>query len=285
MGFKDNFAKTSAVFEEARDDDPLKNLHVLNAGTGNVDSAGRHSGIDDATKGAMHGAMAGNDAPQFQDGIMRAGLGYGMQSRADQNAATAQLQAAAAGEVPSAAEIQMQQGTDQALRAQLAAANSAKGGTGAQLQAALGAQQQGAQMSAQAVQNASALRAQEMAGARQALSGHLAGVRGADLQTAGLGLEFAGAAADNELGQRQLDASQALGFAGLGTQQDQFANNFWLDQEQTRIDTDLARAGIVANKNAADNAATQQAWATGLGAVTGLGSAGLGMLGPKKAEA
>ncbi len=93
---------------------------------------------------------------------------------------------AANGNVPSAAGIQQQQGLEQALRSQMAAANSARGGAHNQLAAITGAQNQGAQLQQGAINNAAALRAQEQAAARS-LFGQQA------FQQAGLqqGLQFA----------------------------------------------------------------------------------------------
>jgi len=75
-------------------------------------------------------------------------------------------QQAATGGAPSVAALQQQQGLEQALRGQFAAANSVRGGAGNQLQAALGAQNQGAMMQQAGVNNAAQLRAAEMASAR-----------------------------------------------------------------------------------------------------------------------
>jgi hypothetical protein len=75
-------------------------------------------------------------------------------------------QQAATGGAPSVAALQQQQGLEQALRGQFAAANSVRGGAGNQLQAALGAQNQGAMMQQAGVNNAAQLRAAEMAAAR-----------------------------------------------------------------------------------------------------------------------
>lgn len=82
------------------------------------------------------------------------------------NQALAMSREAATGNVPSAAAIQQNQGIEQALRAQMAGANSARGGAHNQLAAITNAQNQGAQLQQGAINNAAALRAQEQAAAR-----------------------------------------------------------------------------------------------------------------------
>lgn len=76
------------------------------------------------------------------------------------------LRAAAMGQGPSAAQAQMQLGTDQAIKAQMAMAGS----RGFNAAATRGAQMQGAEMQQQAVNQAAMLRAQEMQAAQQAFA-------------------------------------------------------------------------------------------------------------------
>lgn len=80
------------------------------------------------------------------------------------------LEAAASGAVPSAAEIQQRQGIAEALRAQLTAAASARGGAYSQAAAQQQAAQQGAGIEAGGIGQAAALRANEQATARGQLA-------------------------------------------------------------------------------------------------------------------
>lgn len=85
---------------------------------------------------------------------------------APQQTAMGLLQSAAQGNQPSVASIQQQQGLEQALRQQMALANSARGGVGGQIAAAKSAQDQGTMLQQQQINNAATLRAQEMANAQ-----------------------------------------------------------------------------------------------------------------------
>lgn len=89
----------------------------------------------------------------------------------EQRNATGLARDAALGNAPSAAQIQMKQGTEQAIAGQMAAAASATGGARAQAAAQHQAAAQGAALSQQNVANTAALRANEMAQARQAYIG------------------------------------------------------------------------------------------------------------------
>lgn len=188
-------------------------------------------GVDKATnaayrrsllgRGAPEGSAARLDATRMDQGLLQAGA-----ARTNQGDLTNQLQAAASGQVPSAAELQMKQGMGQSIRSQLAMANSARGGTGASLSAIRGAQDQGAQMQMQGAQQAGIMRAQEQAQARGLLSQHLGGMRGQDMGQASLGLQSGQAQAgldqqmtmqnmDAVLQARGMDDARMLGLGGL----------------------------------------------------------------------
>lgn len=111
---------------------------------------------------------------------------YGGQSRDEQLAGLGLLGAAARGEAPSQAEIQMQIGLEQAANQQMAAARSARGGLGAQMLAERNAANQGALMQQAGINQQAALRAQEMAAARQAYTQGAQGLRGADISAMSL---------------------------------------------------------------------------------------------------
>lgn len=185
-----------------------------------------------------------------------------------------QLQAAANGDVESAAQIQMGLGLEQGLRDQLALANSAGGGTGATVSALRNAQNTGAQMSAQTNANMAALRAQEQAGARAALAGHMSGMRAQDQGLANIGLQASGL----ELQGRGLDDQNVVGLGGLarGFAGDEVQRQLAVNQQG--IDRDLGVAQIdadIAKANAAADAQARQgvfgAVGAGMGAMFGGG--------------
>lgn len=124
------------------------------------------------------------------------------------NAAIGQLQGAAAGQAPSAALIQQQQGIEAAQRAQMAMAASARGGADQRAAAMRQGQMAGSEMAMQGIEQASALRAQEMAQAR----GQLVGAIGQQQQLAqGQGMNQAAIA------QAQAGLTQQAGLANQGT--------------------------------------------------------------------
>jgi len=100
-------------------------------------------------------------APQFATPQLGGQAGNGYSSHALNLS-----QQAAMGNAPSAAAVMQKQGLQQALQGQLAFANTVRGGAGNQLAASLNAQNQGALMQQNGINNASMLRAQEMAAAR-----------------------------------------------------------------------------------------------------------------------
>ncbi len=114
--------------------------------------------------------------------------------RGQQMTLAQQLAARARGEAPSAAELQLQRSTDRSLAQQLALQ---AGATGPQAAAARrqAASQQGL-LSQEAAREAAILRAQEQAGAEQALAGLTSDIRGADI---GLATSQAGLAQQAEL--------------------------------------------------------------------------------------
>lgn len=130
------------------------------------------------------------------------------------------LQSRAAGEAPSAAELQMRQGLDRQMAAQQSLAAGARGispGMAARLAAQGTAQAQGGFN-----QNAAMMRAQEQAQAEQSLMQALAGARGQDMSLAGqqaqVGLQGRQQddAARNAYFQQMLQMGQAGSQANLG---------------------------------------------------------------------
>jgi hypothetical protein len=154
------------------------------------------------------------------------------QTRGQQQEAITQIQQAANGTVPSAAQIQQQQGLDRAVANQYALAASLGGRTsGGALRTA---SQGSAQLQQAAVADAAALRATEQANARNALTNALQGVRGQDQDIAQAqaaltqGNRQFNANAQNTLQGKVLDANTQTQIANLKAQIDTMN----LDQRQ-----------------------------------------------------
>lgn len=139
-------------------------------------------------------------------------------SRGSQLNALSLLRSAAEGRAPSAAESQLQSGLDQALKSQLAAANSARGGSGAQQAAQRNAAFNAVDLKSNAIRDAATLRAEEMANARNAYLGGTEALRSGDINTQGLGLNAAQLALSPALAQAQLAQQAGLQTQGLQTQ-------------------------------------------------------------------
>jgi hypothetical protein len=120
------------------------------------------------------------------------------------------------GKQPSVAEQQMRAGIGQSIQAQMAAANSARGGV-AQSAALRNAQGMAGDMQMQGVQQSGMLRAQEQQNAAQGYGGLLAQQRAAELQAMGLSQEQAIAQAENEMRQRALNDAMTQSYLGAET--------------------------------------------------------------------
>ena len=147
-------------------------------------------------------------------GAFGQGLVQQDQIRGGQLQSLADLQAAARGEVPSAAELQSRRDIQRAIAGQFAQAASARGGAGAQALAQRAAQSQAAQLTADQAGRAAILRAQETDQARRTLADALGQARAQDFQAADLGLQ----SATTQLG-ADLDAARADQAASLQAQQ------------------------------------------------------------------
>ena len=155
---------------------------------------------------------------------------------------------------PNLAEQQLQHGTDQSIAAQMALAHSASGAGPALAAAQHNASVQGGQMQTQNVQATGLMRAQEQAQARQEYSNYLAGIRGQDMQSRGVGIQQQGQSAQQALSQAQLEAQQRalndqtyLGSQGLANQTD-------IAQLGARGNYQQLMAGIAAQQQAQSNA-------------------------------
>lgn len=193
-------------------------------------------------------------------GAFGQGLEQQDQIRGGQLQSLADLQAAARGETPSAAELQSRRDIQRAIAGQFALASSARGGAGAQALAQRAAQSQAAQLTADQAGRAAILRAQETDQARRTLANALGQTRAQDFQVADLGLQSAttqlgadldAARADQatslQAQEANLDARlQELGInADLLTaqQRNQLAAALQFQQLQTQVE--LANAGLL----------------------------------------
>jgi hypothetical protein len=204
------------------------------------------------------------------------GLGYHTQ-------ALNMLGQAAAGAVPSAAEVQQGQGLSSALRAQLSAASSARGGAYQQGLAATQASQQSAAAQGQAIGNAAALRAQEQAQARaaydQAAQGYSSAAQG---MTSG-----AGGLAQAASQQQALAEQGGQAYAQASAAQQQQAMQYFLSQQQasqhqsdleaqlaaSQVANDYGLAGTALQTQTQQNIANQQNTQAYVGAGIGASAA------------
>lgn len=138
----------------------------------------------------------------------------GDQAREGQSDSLRLLGAAARGEGQSQAAIQMGQGNDQAMANSLALAAGARG-AGAMAGANQNAIANNSVLATNNINNTGALRANEMAQARQAYMGGASSMRGQDLGFFGQASNNANANAQLGLGYRQLGQQGELGFEGL----------------------------------------------------------------------
>lgn len=168
------------------------------------------------------------------------------QFRAGEVGLMGQLQTAAAGQGPSAAQSTLRTGTDQNIATQMALAATGRGNPGT-MAAVTNA---GVTAGQQAANAAAALRAQEIASAQ----GELGGV--------------AGAGAAGDLGEQQLRASQGAGLAGTENSNWQFGQGMNASQQN-------ALNAIIAQAVAGANASQQALLPAAIGAAGGAASAGL----------
>lgn len=192
--------------DEYHQDTPKTDLGKYGYG----DSVGAYNWMQQGNnaQGRSAAQINGQAAGQMRD--------YGLQTRGQQNDALGLMQAAALGQAPSAAQIQLQQGRDAAMQNYASQAASVRGG-GANLAAAqMAAQRQSGEMMGQANQQAAQLRAQEMAQARGAYAGAAAQQRAQDLQAQGLDFQSAQAQAQLEQQQHAQNDAYSMGLYGLG---------------------------------------------------------------------
>lgn len=175
--------------------------------------------------GVQLGYVPPAQAAQLNYGAMAPGLGVaagglmaGEQARGLQGGNLALLGAAATGQVPSAAEGQLNRGLDAGLRQNLAMAASARGTAANQAQARRNAIDANTSQVLQTQGAAAQLRAQEQAVARQQLTGALETIRAQDLGVAGVGTALSGQGLQGATAQLGADTQTGLGNLQAGTQ-------------------------------------------------------------------
>jgi len=147
---------------------------------GIVKSVGQTLGIGESPKantGNVDAALAGlQNRQNAWQGILDQQLAQTQQAGVPVDAALNMMQGAAAGTAPSQAQAVLQQGLDQSMAQQAALANS--GNMATQLARQRASADVGAQLGQQTANQASMLRAQEMATAREGLGNLASGVLG-----------------------------------------------------------------------------------------------------------
>jgi hypothetical protein len=208
-------------------------------------------GMDELSQAQAAAARNAQTAGQM-DPRMQQFLQAAQQSGQYSPEAINMMRQAAAGQGPSAAQAQMQAGTDQAIRAQLAAAGS----RGFNPAAMRGAQMQGAEMLQTSANQAAQLRAQEQQAAQQQfLQASLQQEqmqRQAAMQAAGLSLDQD--VASQQARQAAINAQGQIAgqFAGLGSQQA-------ISQAELMQQAALANQGVKMQADLANQGASLQA--------------------------
>jgi hypothetical protein len=214
---------------------------------------------------------AANVASGYQTGAQNAGL-------QNQQQGLALLGSAAAGNQPSAAAIQQQQGVQSALQTQLALAASARGSAG-MADAQYNAGQNAAATQQSAVDNAASLRASEMATAQQAYSGAAAGLSAAGANAVqGAQAEQAQQAAQaqyqstNQYNQTNQNTQNDLAYQGLAQNAAAAqlgANETEVGQQSTNYNAAMAANAAIEEQNAQNNTSSGNNIVSTIGDVIG----------------
>jgi hypothetical protein len=209
----------------------------------------------------MGEAAANRNAPRMNYTDAYGGLdeaaaqrALGGQARQSQLSALALQRQAAEGKVPSQAQLLGRNMLDQGLQAQLAGAASARGGGMAQAAAMRQAAQGAAAFQQQGVNNLSALRAQEMATARDAYQQGAYGIRAGDYAGATNANQSAAQFAQME----QMRAANEMQQRTLNQNGQQFYEQQAFNVNQAALNANLGLAG---NAQANDQFRTQMAMA------------------------
>lgn len=175
-------------------------------------------------------------------------------ARQRQNDALGLMEQAAYGDAPSRAELLGRSMTDQSLQAQMAGAASARGGALAQSAAMHNAANGAAQYQQQATQNAMAMRADEMARARDAFMGGASTIRGQDYQGAAQAADMMGRSSQQAQFQAQMQGQQNA----LNQQNQQYYEGQAHDVNTQMLGVGMAKAGLAESKRQYDAASRER---------------------------
>jgi hypothetical protein len=184
--------------------------------------------------------------------------GNANQSRGQQYSALNLQQQAAMGNAPSQAQMLGRNMIDQSLQAQMAGAASSRGGSLAQAAAMRQAANGAAAQQQQGVNQLSALRAQEMAQARDAYMQGATGIRGMDESRVGM-------QSQNDQFQRQLNQQAQEYYEGMGNQVQE-------DQMKSSMGEHAIAEGGFESGRQIDEASTQALYKGIAGGSQGVGS-------------
>ena len=228
-----------------------------------------HTGTDYKGERAAADARKG---PAFDWSQEKADYERQLQARQRQEALGQRLEDAMNGQVPSVAQMQLQQGLQSSTQQALNVAASARGGAGAGV-AAQAAAQRAAATQGQAVNaQASQLRAQEMTQARQEAGALYNAMRAGDFQARGQDVGKQQLITGTELQSRQLNDARSMGLLHSSIQEQQAA------MQAAGQNANLQMQGQVAVLNA-NSAAQQAAAARSAGLMGGMIGAGGQVLG------
>ncbi len=214
-------------------------------------------------------------------GPVQANYGQADQTRGSQYHAMGMYQDAALGRGPSAAQGQFQQGLDRSMSANMALANSARGGPMGLAQGRIAAMSQNANMLAAATAQAAQLRAKEMQDGMRGFADTATLIRGQDINAAQANAAYA-------LGSRAQNDARAAGYETLGFQ----VETEQMKAQRERHNAFLQAMGVQASAKAQDAAlqannqqnSENNMWkGVGIGATVGGGiiGAALPMFAPK----
>lgn len=191
-------------------------------------SIARQSGADQAVDKyqGLAGAAANRAAYQADYGQYNGAMKQSQGARGSQTDALGLQQQAAYGNAPSQAQLLGRNMIDQSLQAQMAGAASARGGSLAQAAAMRNAANGAAGFQQQGINQLSAMRANEMAQARDAYMGGASAMRSGDFQGASLNLQQTQQQQQNEQFQRELNQKGQMGYDQMAQQvrQDEMHN-------------------------------------------------------------
>lgn len=241
-----------------------------------ADSYG-YRGTDEQSFGNQAGDAQKRQGEQVHNNVADADYGQSQQARGSQGDALELMRQAASGQTQSVAQLQQQQGMQDAMKSQMAMAGAARGGPTSMALAQHSAAINAGNIQQDAVNGASQLRAQEMAQARGAYGQMSNDLRNTDLSSRGQSAQQAQYQAGLNAQQRAQNDQYGMGLLGLGQNASQFSQQGQTNANNADLQAQQINAGIAA-QNATANAAAMKG---ALGAASG----GLSMLGGPSAPA